>query len=371
MTGETTVKLIDDVTIPALPPPSATESPFGNPLLHICEGEVIALPDPEPSDDAAAAAAAAAAEDPLSEDMYFRAHRRFDRQEKQLRNIERERAQHEKLQLDRILDELRSNDWLRVMGIGGVSDAEKKLHEPKRDFFIKEISALVEKFRSWRKEEKRRKVEKEKMSSLLQDASPSGPDDVVGTQQQRGEELGKPATEQDIVHPDGEDDDGGAALSDALSHGDSSDTNEVDVWAAQQLHQEVRSASTPKRPKVTYTRRRRQRQQQQQQQQPTEQPADDRPSETNVSNSLPPPPPPPEPKPLFTSFFPKRSLRDFALSTKNRLRRTRLAFGQPLPEMEEREFELPPDILTHEAIQAGRRRRRRVRREARVEGQAV
>ncbi|KAL9117161.1 MAG: hypothetical protein Q9187_006306, partial [Circinaria calcarea] len=96
--------------------------------------------------------------DPLPTSLYFKPHRRAERQEKQLRNIEKERAQHEKVQLERLLDGLKSHDWLRVMGISGITDSERKAFEPKRDFFIREVSSLIAKFRRWKEEEKRRKA---------------------------------------------------------------------------------------------------------------------------------------------------------------------------------------------------------------------
>ena len=99
--------------------------------------------------------------DPMSDAVYLKAHRRAERQEKLLRNIEKERAMHEKVQLERLLDGLKGHDWLRVMGISGITDGEKKAYEPKRDYFIREVRLLLEKFREWKEEEKRRKVEKD------------------------------------------------------------------------------------------------------------------------------------------------------------------------------------------------------------------
>ena len=97
----------------------------------------------------------------MSDAFYLKAHRRAERQEKQLRNIEKERAMHEKVQLERLMDGLRGHDWLRVMGISGITDGEKKAYEPKRDYFIQEVRVLLKKFQEWKEEEKRRKVEKE------------------------------------------------------------------------------------------------------------------------------------------------------------------------------------------------------------------
>jgi len=68
---------------------------------------------------------------------------------------------HEKVQLERLLDGLQGPDWLKVMGITGVTDGERKDWEPKRNYFVKEVEALVDKFRIWKEEEKRLRAEKE------------------------------------------------------------------------------------------------------------------------------------------------------------------------------------------------------------------
>jgi hypothetical protein len=68
---------------------------------------------------------------------------------------------HEKQQLERLLDGLQGPDWLRVMGITSVTVGDIKDWESKRDYFIKEIEALVDKFRQWKQEEKRIRAEKE------------------------------------------------------------------------------------------------------------------------------------------------------------------------------------------------------------------
>jgi hypothetical protein len=99
--------------------------------------------------------------DPLTDAFYFKSHRRAERKEKQLRNIEKERAMHEKAQLERLLDALEGHDWLRVMGIVSVADADAKKYAPKRKYFIDEVNALLLKFKTWRDEEKRIRYEKE------------------------------------------------------------------------------------------------------------------------------------------------------------------------------------------------------------------
>jgi hypothetical protein len=240
----------------------------------------------------------------LSADIFFKAHRRAERQEKQLRNIEKERAQHEKVDLERILEQLRGPDWLRVFGVSGVTDSEKKKYEPKRRLFIKLVSGLIEKFRVWKEEDKRRKLERE--AALLADEE----------EEQQDEEA---ESEDEGSLPNG------AVSEDGFDADDPPDVNDIDAWAARQLHQEAHSAN--KKPKA------------------------------------PPILPPPFPEKPFVSFFEKPYLREAAIG-KQRRGRNRTAFGHPIPEMEERDFQLPAEYLTAEAIRASMRKRRRMKRES-------
>ncbi|KAL1963337.1 hypothetical protein VTN77DRAFT_8458 [Rasamsonia byssochlamydoides] len=334
LSAETTVVLLDDLTESPLPPSplsspsksrkrksSSQDSPFGNPLVNLHACEVIDLP--EPADNASQT-------DPLGDEVYFKAHRRNERQEKQLRNIEKERAQHEKVQLDRLLDELQGHDWLRVMGISGITDTEKKLYEPKRDLFIKEVSALIEKFRVWKEEEKRRKLKREQMLAAAAAATGDEEADQHGEQaaeEEENEEEGEEQAEDEEEQAD-EVEEPRPSSSDIQSYGEPPDPNDVDAWAARQLLQEARSASASKRSRTV---------------------------------DEPQPQPPEEP---FRSFYTKRYLRDAAING-HRRGRFRTAFGQPIPEMEEREFRLPDDILTPEVLSSMMRKRRRLKRESR------
>ncbi|KAL4989835.1 something about silencing, SAS, complex subunit 4-domain-containing protein [Aspergillus falconensis] len=318
LSGSTVIKLIDDLTEPPIPSSAFSSSnadmPFGNPLVNLHKCEVITLPDPPPKNEYSSdteAGEKGEEEDPLNEEFYFKAHRRHERQEKQLRNIERDRAQHDRQQLDRLLDELQGHDWLRVMGITGrsLSEQEKKLYEPKRDYFIAEISALLQKFKIWKEEEKRRKLDKDyKPASFHSDAA-NEPSHANAKENERKDE-----DEVATAEPPPDD---------------------LDALAARQLLQEARSATAGKRPKLKA------------EQQELPQPA---------------PPPFPDPVNPFISFFAKPHLRAQAMSG-NRKGRTRLAFGHPVPELGERDFELPGDILTPEAIKDCQRKRRRMKRE--------
>ena len=236
--------------------------------------------------------------DPLSDAVYFKAHRRAERKEKQLRNIEKERAMHEKVQLERLLDGLKSYDWLKVMGITGITESGAKKFEPKRQYFISEVRALVDKFRIWKDEEKRLKIEKEQAQQAREEA-----------EEAEDQEEGDVASSADPP------------------------SSEIDASAARQLQLEARSA-TKTCPRLKFKLS-----------------APDRPA---------------SPEKPFTSFYAKPHLRDAALG-RNRHGRTATAFGYPIPEFEEREFSLPKDYLTPEAITAAQRKRRRLKRETKPE----
>lgn len=308
-------------------------------------------------------ASSSAGIDPLNEDLYFRAHRKFERQEKQLRNIERDRAQHEKQHVDRLLEELRSQDWLRVMGLTGVHENEKKLYEPKRQILIDELVVLVAKFQVWRDEERKRKLAKEKH---LQTGDPEADAHVPRHSRKRSRPVEDAAEES-------------SPLPDTPS---TPDPNDVDAWAARQLHQETRSASVAKRRKSVSENRK---------PKAGRAEGDDHSTATETKPNTkrqktqhhppscidtPPPPalpaqfiyPPPPDKP-FTSFFEQPHHRETALAAVNGTRRGRthtiLAFGHPMPDVPERDFDPPEEILTDEAIYASQRQRRLLKRRSR------
>lgn len=288
--------------------------PFGNPLKKLHDCEVIKLPEPK----------GATLVDPLGEEIYFRAHRKVERQEKQLRNIERDRSDHQQQTLERLLEELRSPDWLRVMGLTGIHESEKKAFEPKRDIVIQEVVALVRKFQLWKDEERRRKVAKDK---------PTDTDLRSRRQSQPVEDLdGSPVTDT------------------------TPDPNDVDALAARQLHQEARSATVAgKQAKSDASSG-----------QPKEEVGKSTKDKKFRQTTIPFAPLPPPPDKPFTSFFAKSSQRAAAIAaskaTTNKPNRSILAFGRPVPEMEELNFEPPSDVLTEDAIQSAQRKRRRLSR---------
>ena len=262
--------------------------------------------------------------DPLDDDYYLKIHRRLERQEKQLRNIEKERAMHEKVQLERLLDGLKGHDWLRVMGISGITDGEKKAYEPRRDHLIGEVRILLEKFRLWKEEEKRRKVEKEETAEE---------EDEDEEEEEGDEEEAEDEEEEDHEGDDQEQDEEEDGSERGISDGDPPDYSQIDA-SAMQLHLEAIRASQPyAQSSMTMAQR--------------SQPSKSQPSSYTQKT--------------ITSFFSKPYMREAAIGN-HRRGRSRFAFGQPLPEPEEQTFELPKDILTEDALAASERGRRAAKR---------
>ena len=182
--------------------------------------------------------------------------------------------------------------------------------EPKRALFTREVTALIKKFEDWKEEEKRQKERKKQEMREVEEREVDDGEDGVEPESLNQENSPPPASNFD-----------GSA--DYTSH-------EVDALAAQQLHQETTfTASGPKKK--------------------TE------PDTTIPALST----PPPAYKP-FKSFYSKRHLRDAAVAG-HRRGRAITAFGEPVPELDDHEFELPPTILTEDAVRASSRRKRRQR----------
>jgi len=234
-------------------------------------------------------------EDPLADAVYFTQHRRAERKEKQLRNIEKERAMHEKVQLERLLDGLQGPDWLKVMGITGVTDGERKDWEAKRDYFVKEVEALVDKFRVWKEEEKRLRAEKEA---------------ALAAREEDEDEDGEETEDTDSITVNGRD----------------------PPPPRQQQHKEPEPPK-PRRPP--------------------------RPHGFLLPLLA------PEPAVPFQSFYAKPHLRAAALG-KQRHGRNASAFGHPVPDFAEKEFELPDEFIDPQFLRDNARQRRRRKRESGV-----
>ncbi|TKA82260.1 hypothetical protein B0A55_01709 [Friedmanniomyces simplex] len=271
--------------------------------------------------------------DPLDDAHFLKSHGRAERREKQLRNIERERAMHEKVQLERLLDGLLGHDWLKVLGVTGITDGEAKKYERKRDYFIAEVRILVAKFKLWKEQEKRQRLEKE----------------AVAAREVESEEPEDTGEEGSVEPP----------------------SSEKNASAARQLQREtnnaVRSGFKIKLGRCSNNNNNNAANGSTSTPTPTSAP--------QHSHSMPPPPnipphllhlhllsPQQQQFPPITSFYAKRHLRDAALSKTRHAGRNVTAFGHPVPEVGEREFELPGEYVTEEALRASARERRRRKR---------
>jgi hypothetical protein len=244
------------------------------------------------------------AEDPLSDAYFERIHRKPVRQEKTIRNTDRGRAQHERNQVIRLLEGLQGHDWLKLMGVSGVTDSKRKDFEPARAYFIKGCEVILEKFRAWREQEKRQKLEKEQA--------------MVEAEAEEVEEEEEVGTEEAAEY---------------FSDGDPPDYSDVDASAARQLHEEAiaRSAAhlasrQERRTKVEST----------------------RPAHKLEKD--------------FTSFFAKPYLREAALGKHRRSGRSVAAWGHPIPEVPQSDFNLPEEFRDEETLKTHARRKRRDRR---------
>jgi hypothetical protein len=263
-------------------------------------------------------------DDPLSDEFFLRSHQKAERREKHLRNIEKERAQHEKGQLELLLYSLQGPDWLRAMGVSGITDGARKEWEPKREYFVREVRALLDKFRHWRDAEKKMLQEKELANQKAQE------DDEEYEYEDEDAAVG--------VYRDDDD---------SMLNGPSS--SDVDAWAAHQLQQEAKTASRNSRARQGL------------------QIHLSTPKNRPRTSALARPSPPPKP---FTSFFEKPHQRAIALGkgigNRHGARRRNdlvLAFGQPVPEMDVEEFELPGGVFTADFLVMHARKRRRLNRE--------
>lgn len=316
LTPRTRITLIDDLPETPLsnPPPTAKYDPFGaSKPLH--NARVLDLASQ-------ASIPRRQTHDPLDAEIYHKAHRREERKEKSARNVERERAQHEKVQLDRLLEELKGHDWLKTLGISGVTETEKKLYEPKRALFIREVTGLIHKFKNWKEEEKKRKKEKEEEELAMREAE----QEYFSLSEEDADE-----DEDELSHAEGR------SSHSVTSHGGTADytSHEVDALAARQLHQETTFMAQAAKKKA----------------------AAGGISPTSFTPVLSAPYMP------FKSFYSKRHLRDAAVAG-HRRSRTVTAFGEPVPELEDADFALPDSILTEDAVRASSRRKRRLKRES-------
>lgn len=234
--------------------------------------------------------------DPLADEVYLKPHDRGERKEKRLRNVDKERAAHEKQQLEKLYAGLRGPDWLKTMGISGITDTEKKSYEAKRALYTDRVKGLLQKFEVWRDREKRQKRRKEKAAARLAEE-----------------------TDEDSEEADEDSEDDGVENEPEQENDNDQDSQlrrqqQLDESALQLYQEAVLAAQSPRKTKPSVSNVRRQYKKKQLAEAP------------------------------FTSFYAKPHERAGALG-KHRRGRHVTAFGLPVPDIPERvEFALPGDI---------------------------
>ncbi|KAB8621908.1 hypothetical protein FH972_026017 [Carpinus fangiana] len=253
--------------------------------------------------------------DPLPDAAFIQTHKRAERKEKNLRNIEKEHAMFEKGQLERLLEGLRGPDWLKVMGLTGITDGDKRSFEVKRDHFLYGVKSLLHKFESWREQERELKLGKDQTMA---------DDEVVERYDLNSSEL----------------------LSDQADHSDGSSLNAGADTSDPQLLQRAKAVLKlhPNSAVIQTT-------------------MDRYLSYSKLADET------EDMRPL-TSFYGKKYMRDASLSGRRR-GRTVLAFGQPLPEPTRRDFSLPQEVLSEHVLASNARRRRVLKRKASLDPPAL
>ncbi|KAL2755804.1 hypothetical protein ACRALDRAFT_2034808 [Sodiomyces alcalophilus JCM 7366] len=283
-------------------------------------------------------------EDPLPDELYIPVHKKAERIERSIRNTERGRAQHERDQIVRLLDGLQGQDWLRIMGVSGVTESKKKTFESARDHFIKGCEAILDKFRQIVPH-----AETGKGEDASQHSSDDGAAKERGGRASRRTEVADSEEDEEEGEQDGhgEDDDTKGNGSEGAEPADDSGVVEGSIAKPARVEGAARSRT----PVAKTTTRRRGR-------------AGGAASASaaatagktpQTAKAKPTPPPPRE----FTSFFKKKHERDAALNKHRRAGRRVLAWGQPIPDMGEVEFELPEELMDEELLKARARKKRR------------
>ena len=268
-------------------------------------------------------------DDPLSDAYFAMIHRKPERQERSLRNTDKGRAQHEKDQVIRLLEGLQGHDWLKLMGVSGITDSRKKDFEQARTYFVKGCEGILEKFRLWREEEKRRKLEKE-LALAEAEAEAEAQEE---SEEQEDEEEDEEQEEEEEEEEEDEEEEVDEIEQGNESDGDPPDYSDVDASAARQLHEEATARSRTQAASRKAVRRRK----------PTPEPVYEEEKE-------------------FTSFFAKPYQRAAALGKSRRSGRSVAAWGHPVPEPPQQDFDLPEEYRDEETLKVRERKKRRDRR---------
>ncbi|KAG5518918.1 hypothetical protein PMAC_002449 [Pneumocystis sp. 'macacae'] len=107
--------------------------------------------------------------DPLPDNLFHINHKRFDRQEKHIRNIEREKFAHDRFYLEQKICQLYGSEWKKVViAISKITGSKEPL-EIQRQFIIKKLEHVLEKFNSWKEFELKNKRKSKGVANSSQD----------------------------------------------------------------------------------------------------------------------------------------------------------------------------------------------------------
>jgi len=262
--------------------------------------------------------------DPLVDSMYTLAHTGAERLEKRSKNIERDLLHHNAARIEGDLEKLRGPEWWKAIGLSQavVAACSKKELVKRKEPLVKHLEATLEKYKAWNNSEKRKK--NGRTSSSPKDSQERESYDGADTAYDGGRfgshENGIAAGEADGGEEDGEED------------GDEDDIHLHRISAKKRAPAARKARRTP----------------------PTT-------SEAKMQKKQ--LPKPVKPEPVFTSFYDSPSARLQAISN-NRRKSSRMqtAFGVPLPVMEEKEFELPEELLASTSAARHARARKRLSR---------
>ncbi|KAL7273993.1 hypothetical protein RUND412_003128 [Rhizina undulata] len=259
------------------------------------------------------------AADPLSDEHFIAHHRREEREEKRLRNIERERLAHDKQKLEEMLEKLQGPDWMKLFGVNGTgSKADKKEIERKRAQSIKYIEGVTKKYKEWKELERKQKLAKGGKLSRK-------------NSQDRSTEEFEARSHQEYDEDSNDDFDSDQESDEASGFGRASGSEEDDE------DDENGNQKPPvKTPRLILRIR--------------------KPAKFTSSSSASKEQKTPEPK-AFTSFYKQPHMRKAAFSDWRRSGRLKTAFGHPVPEMPEKDFSLPGCFFQSAARHLRARRR--------------
>ncbi|KAI5842060.1 hypothetical protein BZA05DRAFT_412509 [Tricharina praecox] len=269
--------------------------------------------------------------DPLADAVYVSAHTGAERLEKRSKNIERDLLHHNAAKIESDLEKLRGPEWWKVIGLSQavVAACGKKELAKRKEPLVKHLEATLDKYKAWSNSEKRKKHGR--TSNSPKDSQDRDSYDNTGSERGGGRfashESGVAGEEGYGGEEDGEEEED-----------EEEDGNESDIH--------IQRRTTKKRAPTLKKARRTS---------PTA-------SDARVQKKqLPPKPPKPEPE--FTSFYDTPSARLQAISN-NRRKSSRMqtAFGVPLPTMEDKEFQLPEELLASTSAARHARARKRLSR---------